>query len=287
MRVQMHLELKDAGAESTTSRAEREPSRRSFLMRSATTAAIPGLVLATSSAVHAAGKGKTPAAPKPKPTPSPTPVGRLPDLYPGWLRNNFRELMNDEAQHVQLIRDKLNMDPDNPFLNDPRYTFVENGVKFVGVRPVPHFANLLQPTLAAFASTAAAIENTGVGVYLDIIEALTPDALGGEYFETATEVATIEARHTGFLNTVLNMAVVPGGVSIDSTVDQQTALGRIAGFIPGGADNALHPPVMSYSRFNPGAPSKANDFFVLDYLLLLEYLEAMFYRLNFTAFFGA
>jgi hypothetical protein len=193
-------------------------------------------------------------------------TGVLPNLYPGWNQRNFKELFLDENAHVVIIQSLLN-DPGNNVV--PRF------------RPYPNFRNLLQPTQVAFAQTAAAIENTGVGVYIGVLQAVRTPAQGGEYFETAAAIATIEGRHTGFLNTVLNMAVVPGGVPVDSPIDQNTALTRIAPFIQ---DFNGGPPILPFSPTPTGAED--NDFKILDFLLVLEMLESVFYWQNVTKFFS-
>jgi hypothetical protein len=225
-------------------------SRRSFLWKSLVTTALaaPGAAVLGSKAAQAA---KAPT---------------LPNLFPEWNARNFAELRDDEIAHVRII---------NSLLNDP-----DNNVVPPGNRPLPNFVNLLQPSAVAFAETAAAIENTGVGVYLGILQAVRPTNQGGEYFETAGEIATIEGRHTGYLNTLLDQDVVPGRVPIDSTIDQGTALERIAPFI-GNLNGG--PPIMN---FNPTpTPGETNDFIILDFLVVLEMLEMQFYRMNVAKFF--
>src|SRR4051812_20530000 len=87
---------------------EGSDSRRSFLVRSAATAAVavPGLILAAPQAVQAA---------RPLPRPRPVP---LPSLFPGWNQRNFAELRDDEIAHVQII---------NSLLNDEGNTVVPRG----------------------------------------------------------------------------------------------------------------------------------------------------------------
>ena len=185
---------------------------------------------------------------------------------PAGTCRNFQELFADENAHVVIIQSLLN-DPDNNVV--PRF------------RPFPNFKNLLQPTQLAFAQTAAAIENTGVGVYIGVLQAVRTPAQGGEYFETAAAIATIEGRHTGFLNTLLNMSVVPGGVPVDAPIDQNTAMARIAPFIQ---DLNGGPPILPFSPTPTG--SEDNDFKILDFLIVLEMLESVFYWQNVVRFFS-
>lgn len=229
-----------------------DKSRRSFL----------GKWLATSVLAVPAATGLAKSARAAQPRRMPT----LPSLFPGWNARNFAELRDDEIAHVRII---------NALLRDEA-----NDIVPAGNRPLPNFRNLVQPNAVAFAETAAAIENTGVGVYLGILQAVRPTNQGGEYFETAGEIATIEGRHTGYLNTLLNQSVVPGRVPIDSTIDQETALERIAPFIHdlnGGPD---------IKPFSPTPTTgEDNDFLILDFLLVLEMLEMQFYRINVARFF--
>ena len=226
-------------------------SRRSFLRTSMAGAALAGAgaVLASPSEGEAA-----------------MAAGSLPSLYPGWNIRNFLELRDDENAHVEIIANLLN-DPDNNVV--PKF------------RPFPNFKNLTQPTPLAFAQTAAAIENTGVGVYLGVLQAVRTPQMGGEYFETAAEITTIEARHTGYLNTLLNVPVVPNRVAVDATIDQNTALSRIAPFIQ---DFNGGPPIQMFSPTPTG--SEDNDFKILDFLLVLEMLESVFYYQNVVKFIG-
>jgi hypothetical protein len=194
-----------------------------------------------------------------------TPRFVLPNLFPGWNARNFTELRADEIAHVEIIQSVL-YDPDNNVVPTNR--------------PFPNFRILEQPNQVASAQTAAAIENTGVGAYLGILPAVRPTNQGGEYFETAGEIATIEGRHTGYLNTLLNENVVPGRVPLDNTIDESTALKRIAPFI---VDfNGAPPP----QTFQPTPVEEANEFKILDFLLVLEMLEARFYMINVAKFFG-
>ena len=224
-------------------------SRRTFLRNSMAGAALAGAgaVLATPSEAEAA-------------------TGVLPNLFAGWNLRNFQELFADENAHVQIIASLLN-DPDNNVV--PKF------------RPFPNFRNLLQPTQLALAQTAAAIENTGVGVYIGVLQAVRTPSQGGEYFETAAAITTIEARHTGYLNTLLNMSVVPNLVAVDAPIDQSTALARIAPFIQ---DLNGGPPIMTFSPTPTG--DEDNDFKILDFLLVLEMLESVFYWQNVVRYFS-
>jgi hypothetical protein len=223
-------------------------SRRSFLIRSATTAAVPGLVLVPSSLSRA-------ATPKRKPNPLP------PRVSPALIRTLIMEIKNDEAAHVPILQEKLN-DPGNE-LTPP-------------IRPMPvlNTARLIQPNLKAFLETAAAFENTGSGTYGGALFAIQQT---DEYFRTAVGLCTVESRHAAFLNALLGEALVPDFAPVEAPIDQGVTLSRVAPFV---AD-----PVVRLPAFDPINASDPNNFAVLDFLLYLEYIEAEFYRVNVPRFF--
>jgi len=237
--------------DSTRRRAlpDAQRSRRSFLIRSATTAAVvPGLVLAPSALSRAA----TPRRP-----PNPLP----PRISPALFRTLIMEIQNDEAAHVPILQEKLN-DPDNA-LNPP-------------IRPMPvlNMAKLIQPNLKTFLETAAAFENTGSGTYGGALFAIQQT---DEYFRTAVGLCTVESRHAAFLNALLGEALVPDFAPVEAPIDQGVTLSRVAPFVTN--------PVVGLPEFDPINASDPNNFAVLDFLLYLEYIEAEFYRVNVPRFF--
>jgi hypothetical protein len=146
--------------EDATTRDDHAPddraSRRLFLRRSAVvTAAVPGIVLAFPKDSQAAGPGSR----------------HLPDLFPGWNRRNFEEILQDEQDHIVALTALA----DNP-------------------RPKPTFQGLLANTPLEFVQMAAMIENGGVGSYLQGLNAISQ---GGhhDYFLTAAGITAVEARH--------------------------------------------------------------------------------------------
>ena len=228
-----------------TSEAER--SRRSFLIRSATTAvAVPGAVLAMSRGAHAAKPGNGRLA--------------LPNLYPGQNLSNFLEILQDEEDHIV----QLSRLADNP-------------------RPMPTFKNLEARTPIEFVTMAAMIENGGVGSYLQGLNAISQ---GGhhDYFLTAAGITAVEAQHTGFLNTLLNQPIAP---SAKANVDQPGVATPIP---PQDIRNALAGFIVSLNGgppfdYNINQVDDANDQMIINFVLVLEYLEVEFYRLNIQKFF--
>ena len=95
-------------------------------------------------------------------------------------------------------------------------------------RPVPKFRNLEQPNVFAFVQAAAAFENTGTGVYQGALFAVQQTE---EYFPVAAGLTTVEARHAGFLNALLDGPLVPEFFPVDSPIPQSVALSHVDPFI--------------------------------------------------------
>lgn len=222
----------------------RAPGRRSFFRTALAGAAagVPALMLATRSA-RADGKHRH----------------GLPELYPGQNMRIFQEILDDESAHVEILQTLLN-DADN----------------HLPPRPVPKFRHLAQPTVQAFVAGAAAFENTGTGTYAGALFAIQQTQ---EYFPVAAGLATVEARHAGYLNALLDQPLVPDFFPVDTSIPQSVALSHVDPFIAnlnGG----------SVPSFDPNTPSNANNFAIEDFLLLLEMVETAFYQVNVAKFFG-
>jgi hypothetical protein len=216
------------------------PSRRSFLTRAAGVSAlvVPTLTLITSRKAHAAG----------------------PKKLTGLAAELINEIMSDEDQHVPIIQNLLD-DPDNPLP--------------VPIRQPPNFnkKRLVQPNLQAFLETAAAFENTGSGLYhgalLNVVQT-------DEYFPTAAGLAAVEARHAGWLNSLLDQSLVEDFAPVEAPIDQSIVLTRVAEFVTD--------PRSTFPSFDTTISTEANSFFVLDFVLFLEYIESTFYDLNVPMF---
>jgi hypothetical protein len=219
----------------------RDPARRSFLRTAAKGAAlaVPGMLLAGRKA-RAAGNG-------------------LPSLFPDQNTRIFQEILADESAHVQILQALLN-DPDNHL---PK-------------RPVPHFRNLAQHSVEAFIQAAAAFENTGAGTYSGALFAIQQTQ---EYFPVAAGLATVEARHAGYINALLNQPLVPDFFPVDTPIAQSVALSHVDPFIAN-LNGGMVP------SFDPNQASDANNFAIEDFLLLLEMVETAFYQVNVAKFFG-
>jgi hypothetical protein len=178
----------------------------------------------------------------------------LPSLYAGENVTEFQAIQSHENAHVAFLVQALG-------------TYA---------RPSPSFVNLTQPNLVAFAQTAKALENTGVGAYLGA----APVIYNSGYLAAAGSILTIEARHAGYLDVLLDQVMttnVYGNVqSFETPLTQDQVVTLASPFITslnGG-------PPLSFST----TPSAANDYAILNFALALEYLEAAFYNVNVPLF---
>jgi hypothetical protein len=221
-------------------------TRRKFLRAITTSVGGAGLLLGSSSVGHA-------AKPKVKRNPIALPF----QSTPNWLQNNFVEIANDEAAHVEILQALLE-DEDNT----------------IPPRQMPTLRNLRQPNFEAFVRGAIAFENTGSGTYGGALIAIQQTQ---EYFPAAVGITTVEARHAGFLNSLFGEPLVPDFFPSEGAIPQSTALTHVDPFI--GSLNGSKP------EFDPNVASDPNNFAILDFLLLLEMVESAYYQVNVMRFF--
>ncbi len=222
-----------------------QPKRRMFLRRSVT-----GVAVAASVGLLAACGGQTTTTGSTQatttsntPTSTTAPVGlALPALSD--TKAAFTEIMNDETAHVTFLQGALH----------------KAGVP---VRPKPTFKGLLQADLNAFAKLSQVFENVGVGAYLMAAPAITTKA----YLAAAGSILTIEARHAGFLDVLLGKPVSDNG-AFDKPIMQADIVKDVSPFIA------------SLNGGQDPSGSLKNDGDILNFALLLEYLEAEFYTTN-------
>jgi hypothetical protein len=140
---------------------------------------------------------------------------------------------------------------------------------------MPHLnmARLVQPNLKTFLETAAGFENTGSGLYGGALLNITQTQ---EYFPTAVGLCTVESRHASWLNSLLGDALVPNFAPVEAPIPQGIALSRVAEFV--------NDPRSTFPSFDTTVVSDANNFFILDFLLFLEYIESAFYAVNVPRF---
>jgi len=221
-------------------------SRRIFLRRSLAGAAlvVPAGVLA---ACGSTPNTTTTTTPSQATSASTNQAVTLALQSPADSKMSFTEIMNDENQHVQYLQGALKS----------------------AARAKPTFQKLQQTDVQSFAAVAQQFENLGVGAYLMAAPAIT----NKDTLATAGTILTIEARHAGFINALLQKPISENG-AFDKPLTQAAIVSAVTPFIVslnGGAD-----------------PAKAlkNDEDILNFALLLEYLEAEFYSKNVTKLFA-
>jgi Ferritin-like domain len=158
----------------------------------------------------------------------------------------FHEIRKDEDNHVSFLKQALGS----------------------YARPKPKFKNLRQSSTHAFIQLSQVFENVGVGAYLMAAPAISSKG----YLAAAGSILTIEARHAGYLNSLLGMPLSTNG-SFDKPISQSEIVKDVMPFIAslnGGSD--------------PSKPLN-NDTDILNFALLLEYLEATFYDINVPKFY--
>lgn len=170
-----------------------------------------------------------------------------PQLPLGNTAQAFMEILSDEQAHVQFLQTALKS----------------------SARPEPTFKGLLQADPTSFLTLSRAFENTGVGAYLMAAPAISSK----QYLAAAGSILTIEARHAGFLDYFTNQALGPNG-AFDKPLTQAAIVSAVAPFISslnGGSDPAA---------------TLGSDTDILNFALLLEFLERDFYQLNVPKFYG-
>jgi Ferritin-like domain len=243
---------------------DRIASRRTFLQRSTVAGAVvPGIALALAGQSPVFAKG-------PKFT-------KLPNLFPKQNRNIFFEILQDEENHVT----QLSLQSDFVVSTSPA---------------IPTFKNLVQKTPQQFVQTAAFIENGGVGSYLQGLSAISP---GGhhDYFGIAAGITAVEAQHTGFLNALLDQSIAPSALAnqnnpgIATPIPPQTIINAITGLGVIASLNDFAPWFTPYdtnfdaTNANTHAVDDMNDQHIINFSLVLEFLEVAYYRQNIEAFF--
>jgi hypothetical protein len=136
-------------------------------------------------------------------------------------------------------------------------------------RPKPTFKGLNTTSLSQFLTLSRAFEITGVGAYLGALPSISIK----EYVSFAGSVALVEARHAGFLNFYtgkdLTLQAKDGQAS---AVDRPLTISEVV--------KAVSPFIASLNGGPAPTFTAGDDVSIVNFALLLEYLEAEFYNIN-------
>lgn len=159
----------------------------------------------------------------------------------------FVEIQNDENAHVQALVQALGSN----------------------ARPKPTFTGLNAPDIQTFAKLSMTFENVGVGAYLGAAPAISSK----DILKSAASIMDVEGRHAGFLNVLLGAPISPDG-AFQKPLTQTEVVTAVAPF------------VASVNGGPSPTATLANDTDILNFALLLEYLESTFYNINVPKFYG-
>jgi hypothetical protein len=168
-------------------------------------------------------------------------------------REAFTDIRLHENDHVAFLRNALGR----------------------SARPKPTFKNLNTANFAQFVELSRVLENVGVGAYLGALPSLTNKS----FVSAAGSIALIEARHAGYLNVVSNRDIstqfkTNKPTAFDLPLTQQEVV------------NAASPYIASLNGGPPASFTPGNDVSILNFALLLEFLEAEYYNINVPKYFG-
>jgi hypothetical protein len=176
----------------------------------------------------------------------------LPALYARENLAIFEQILTDEIAHVEFLVNVLGSN----------------------ARPIPVYQNLEASSVQEFATMARGFENAGTGAYLGAILLLSQTQAGLNYVAAAGSIATIEARHAGYLNALLDLNIVENVEGNILTFEQALTADQI---VP-----LASPHIASLNGGPPLVPAgglvQAVD--ILNFALALEYLERTFYAMN-------
>ena len=165
-------------------------------------------------------------------------------------RRNFQDIQRHENDHVAFLVSALG----------------------ANARPKPTFQNLLQPGFKMFFQVSQALENTGCGAYLGA----APVIFNRQILAAAGSIALIEARHAGWLNTLVDARLTTNVFGQEQNFETPLTAAQVAQLASPFVASLNGGPPLDYST----TPSAANDIAILNFALALEYLEADFYNLN-------
>ena len=142
-------------------------------------------------------------------------------------------------------------------------------------RPAPTFKNLRASNPNKFLELSRVFENVGVGAYLGA----TPIIFNRGVLAAAGSIATIEARHAGFFNALLRNDITENAFGAEQSFERPFKIEEVVTFVSPYLASLNGGPPLSFETA-PDKQNDANDIAILNFALVLEYLEAEFYNLN-------
>ena len=171
------------------------------------------------------------------------------------------EIQSDEDQHVPIIQNLLD-DPDNPLP--------------VPIRKPPNLNMAPPDDNRTFRPSWRRRPRSRTPARGFTTGRCSISQQTQEYFPTAAGLAAVEARHAAWLNSLLGQALVEDFAPVEAPIAQSIVLTRVAEFVTD--------PRSTFPSFDTTVATDANGFFVLDFVLFLEYIESAFYDLNVPLF---
>lgn len=184
----------------------------------------------------------------------------LPNLYPDWNANLFQAILDHENAHLPAVIARIQALGGTP-------------------RPKPNFKNLRQPNVVAFGTVSHVFERVGTAANF----AAGPAIFNRSTLAFAASIGFVEAQHAGWLNALFNLSHTTDVFGNDQ--DFQTGLtpAQVGDLVTPFIQDFNGAPAPNYSM----TPSRANDLAILDFTLVIEYLENDFYNINVPLYFGA